>query len=142
MIRKDFVNRKVSLIQNDLIKLSELSNYSLDEVVQDFLKATTVERLLERIINRAIDINQHIVAEVVNNGEPPRDYTETFLKLAEFGVYPKEFAEKISKSVATRNILAHDYDKVDYSLIYESIKDCLGDYTAYCDYILGFSEKV
>lgn len=71
----------------------------------------------------------------------PKDYKETFLSLVEYKVFPKEFADEISKSVGTRNALAHEYDEVDHSMIYSSMKDCLKDYHQYCQYILDFLEK-
>lgn len=68
----------------------------------------------------------------------PENYKETFVKLSEYEIYSRDFAKKILKSVGKRNILIHEYDKVDYSSIYDSIKDCLRDYHKYCDYILDF----
>lgn len=142
MIRKDFIQRKISLIQDDLAKLSKLADFTIKEVAVDFMKQATVERLLERIISRAIDINEHLIAELAQKDiAPPKDYKETFLKLAELHVCPINFAEQISKSVGTRNILVHEYDKVDYAAIYHSIKDCLRDYHKYLEYILEFLEK-
>ena len=130
---------KVSLIEEELERLKEFSGFSFQEIASDFKKQAIIERLLERIINRAIDINQHLIAETLPEEiQSPKSYRETFLKLAEIGVYPQEFAENISKSVGTRNVLVHDYNNVDYSKIYSSIKDCLRDYHQYCDYILKF----
>jgi len=63
------------------------------------------------------------------------------LKLAELKVYPEKFAQEISKSVGTRNILIHEYNNVDYDKIYSSISDCLKDYHRYCGYILKFLEN-
>ncbi|PIZ00454.1 hypothetical protein COY62_02465 [bacterium (Candidatus Howlettbacteria) CG_4_10_14_0_8_um_filter_40_9] len=140
MVKKDFINRKVSLIQDDLVKLAKLEEFSIEELSKDYLKSAALERILERIINRAIDINQHICAELEKE-EPPRDYRDTFLKLSSLKIYPDKFAIEISKSVATRNILVHDYDKVDYALVHSSIKDCIKDYTKYIDYILRFLKK-
>jgi len=142
MINKNFVKRKISLIQDEMIKLSDLAKYTIDEIAKDFVKQAATERVLERIITRAIDINQHIIVETKDkNVSPPKDYKETFTSLADVGVYDKSFAEEISKSVGTRNILVHEYDKVDYSKIYSSMGDCLRDYNKYCDYILKFLEK-
>lgn len=136
-IRKELILRKISLIQDDLEKLSTLKDYSLDEIMADFLKQATVERLLERIISRTIDINEHIIAESSSSEiSPPKNYRETFLLLADMGIYPKSFAEEIAKSVGTRNLLIHEYDKIDYQKIYQSINDCLKDYHKYIDYIL------
>lgn len=142
MLNEDFIYRKISLIEDELSRLKEFSQYSFNEIVSDFRKQAVVERLLERIITRAIDINQHIIKELADEStSPPKTYKETFLKLADFGIYPQEFAEQISKSVGTRNILVHDYNTVDYSKIYSSISDCLKDYHQYCEYILKFLEK-
>ena len=142
MIKKDFIKRKITLIQDEMIKLSDLAKYTIDEVAKDFVKQAAVERILERIIARAIDINQHIVAESEKkNISAPTDYKETFTALVDLGVYDKNFAEEISKSVGTRNMLAHEYDKMDYSKVYNSMGDCLRDYNKYCEYILKFLEK-
>jgi len=46
-IRKDLVERKISLIQDDLEKLSRLKDFSLNEIVSDFMKQAMVELLLE-----------------------------------------------------------------------------------------------
>ena len=142
MIKKDFVKRKITLIQDEMVKLSDLAKYTIDEVAKDFVKQAAVERILERIIARAIDINQHIVAESGDkNTSAPKDYKETFTALVDIGVYDNNFAQEISKSVGTRNMLVHEYDKADYSRVYNSIGDCLRDYNRYCEYILKFLEK-
>lgn len=136
------MQRKISLIQNDLVHLSELGKFSLNEIASDFVKQAAVERMLERIINRAIDINSHIIKEASNPGiASPKDYTETFLTLARLGVYSEELGISIAKSVGTRNVLVHEYDEVDNKKIYSSIDDCLRDYHAYIENLLKFLER-
>ena len=137
MVNKEFTKSKIELIQKELINLEKLSHYDLQEIMGDFLKQNTLERILEKIIMRAIDINQHLIAELSEKEiESPKSYKETFIKLVELEIYPREFAENISKSVGTRNILIHEYDAIDYSRIYSCVKDCLRDYEKYCEYIL------
>jgi uncharacterized protein YutE (UPF0331/DUF86 family) len=97
MLRRDFVERKLSLIQDDLVKLAALAHFTFDEIAGDYVKQAALERILERIISRAIDINEHLIAAVGGKDtSPPKDYRETFLHLAEFKVYPKDFAEEIA----------------------------------------------
>ena len=142
MLDKDFITRKVSLIQDDLVNLSGLAEFTLDQVVSDFMKQATLERLLERIINRSIDINRHIISELKNEKiSSPKDYRETFLILGQLGVFSETFAKEISKSIGTRNILTHEYDKTDQTLVYDSIGNCLRDYNEYCKSVLEFLEK-
>ena len=136
MPNKEFIKNKIKFIQNELEKLSMFSNFSLQEIVSDYSRHTLVERILERIINDALGINQHIIAE--SDQEAPNDYKETFSALSKMDIFPAEFAAEISKSVGLRNILVHNYHKLDEEIFYHSIKNCLTDYTKYCDYILKF----
>src|SRR3989304_4816321 len=143
MIRKDFVRRKISLIQDELAHLVELSRFSFNEIVSDFVKQSAMERILERVISRAIDVNNHLIAELATKDtSPPKDFKETFMRMADIGVYPVGFAGQISRSVGTRNIRDDEYDKVDYQKLYVSVSDCLRDYHQYCEYILGLLDKM
>lgn len=142
MLNKNFIRRKIDLIQNELTYLIPLKDYTFEELSKDFMNQAAVERILERVINRAIDINQHLIAELSDlKTEPPLDYKETFLRLTDFEIYNKDFAENISRSVGTRNKLAHEYDKINKEKIYTSVHDCLEDYTKYCEHILNFLKK-
>lgn len=142
MINNDFVQRKITLIQEDLGNFSSFVQYSFDEIAKDYVKQAATERFLERVINRAIDINQHLIAELATEKtSAPLTYTDTFLRLSDFGIYSQKFAEEISKSAGTRNKLVHEYDATDPQKIYLSIGDCLRDYHQYCEYVLKFISK-
>ncbi|MEK7209021.1 MAG: DUF86 domain-containing protein [Patescibacteria group bacterium] len=143
MIRKELVQRKIGLIQNELAHLESFKDLTFDQIAADYVKQAAVERMLERIITRALDINNHLInALATKETVPPKDYRETFQRLADLKIYPPEFVQEVSKSVGTRNILAHEYDQVDYRKIYDSIADCLRDYHQYCQYILDFIKNL
>ena len=44
MLDKNFIIRKIKLIQEDLSHLEEFSRYSFDEIVKDYQKMAVVER--------------------------------------------------------------------------------------------------
>lgn len=140
MLKRQFIKRKITLIQEELGHLEKLGKFSFQKIAQDHFLQSALERILEKIIMRAVDINQHILVESESKKiSAPKDYTESFLFLGNIDVYPKKFAENISKSAGTRNALVHDYDEaIDYERIYNSIDDCLKDYVQYCEYILAF----
>lgn len=141
MLRKNFIKRKIKLIQDDLDKLSELKKFSFKEISGDFYKLAALERLLERIIVRAIDINEHIILEAGTN-EEIKGYRDTFIILAKFKVYSKKFASEIAKSAGLRNAIVHEYDNLDLSLIYKSVKEALEQYFKYCKYILKYINNI
>ena len=138
MVDKEFVHRKISLIEEELMRLIEFENLTLDQVAQDYKSQAIVERILERVITRAIDINQHLIAELGGTLRTIRSYRETFLRLADLGVYSKDFAQKVAPCAGLRNVLVHDYNNIDQELVHKSIQSAIQDFNEYAKYILSF----
>jgi uncharacterized protein YutE (UPF0331/DUF86 family) len=136
-----FIRRKIKLIQEDLSELDDLAHYSFDEITKDHIKYLAVERLLEKIIMRAIDINQHMIAELGRGDERVRGYEDTFYTLSQFGIYGEKFAKEIAPSAGLRNRLVHEYNNTRQEIIYKSVGEAIGQYVKYCDSILKFMEK-
>src|SRR4030042_5398919 len=93
-----FIRRKIKLIQEDLSELDRLAHYSFDEISRDRIKFLALERLLEKIIMRAIDINQHMIAELGRGDERVRGYEDTFYILSHLGIITEEFGKQIAPS--------------------------------------------
>lgn len=141
MLNHAFIQRKIKLIQEDLGRLAPLAKFSFDTLAKDPIKYSAAERLLERIITRAIDINRHCTAELGKGDEATRTYEDTFLRLADLGIYPERFAKEIAPSAGLRNVLVHEYDEVNRRLVFQSIGKALAQYTKYCDYLLKLLKK-
>lgn len=139
MLNKNFIKNKIGFIQKELNELIKYKDFSFDEIAKSFEKHTIVERIIERIVNDAIDINQHIIKE--NQLELPNDFKGGFLKLKDLNIYSEKFADEISQSAGLRNIITHQYRDLDEKIFYNSIKDCLEQYNQYCDFILKYLEK-
>jgi uncharacterized protein YutE (UPF0331/DUF86 family) len=138
MLDTIFITRKIKLIQEELSRLEGLSHYSFSEISDDFLKLYTVERVLEKIIMRAIDINQHIISEIGIGDEIIRGYEDTFYALSKLGLYSEDFAKEIAPSAGLRNRLVHEYNDTKDEIIYKSVKDAIIQYSKYCRQILKF----
>lgn len=141
MIDHQMVKNKVDAILTDLNQLKEFESYTFDQVAKDYRTHKIVERIIEVVVNEAIDINQHLIVKS-GQGKLPFDFKESFLLLVKIGVYPEEFATKIADSVGIRNILVHQYRKLDEQIFYASINDCLTQYTQYCRYITQYLESI
>ena len=141
MLDKNFIIRKIKLIQEELSHLEGFSQYSLEEIIKDYGKTAATERFLEKIITRAIDINQHIIANLAKGTEKIKGYEDTFLVLSELNIYPEEFAKEIAPSAGLRNRLVHEYNDLDQKIVYHSVKQALEQYAKYCKYILNYVES-
>jgi uncharacterized protein YutE (UPF0331/DUF86 family) len=141
MLNKDFIFRKIKLIQEDLARLEPLGHLAFNELAKDSVSYAATERMLERIVTRAIDLNRHVIAELGVGNEKVRTYEETFSALAVLGVYPPDFAALIAPSAGLRNILVHEYDEIDPKKVYVSVGKALEQYSRYCDFLLKFLDK-
>ena len=93
---KDIIFRKLDQLTAELQKLKNLTAFTLKEYISDFTKSYTGERILEKIVGIAIDINTHII---VSLGEKvPDTYYESFIFLSKFDIYSLEFAKDIAGS--------------------------------------------
>jgi uncharacterized protein YutE (UPF0331/DUF86 family) len=140
MIRPEFVRRKLQLMADDLGVLVRYQEETLESLTGDVVKLATVERLIERIVTRAIDVNEHLISELADPEQRAArlSYRDTFLMLAPLNVYSKGFAEQIARSAGLRNILVHEYNDADRAILHGSIKTCLRDYYAYIQQVTGF----
>lgn len=141
MVRREFVRRKLHLIAEDLGRLLEFRDDSLEALTADFVRMAAVERLLERIVMRAIDVNEHLIGELASGREDRTTrltYRETFVRLADLGIYPREFADRIARSAGLRNILVHDYNDVDRTIVHSAIGSCLEEYRRYVEAVDAF----
>ena len=139
MLDKDFIKMKIEYIQRDLNHLEPMAKLTINKVAQNDIQYAALKNFLMEIIGRAIDINEHIIAE--KGGEKlksPLKYRETFLRLTKMGILPENFAQEIAKSAGFRNAIVHDYNNIDKYITYQSVKDAISQYTQYCNYILGF----
>ena len=143
MINKDFVKRKLFLNQAELERLQEFEQITINEITKDLGKHAACERYLERLIGRAIDINQHLIAEKgnVNTNLGAMRYRDTFLALTKLGVYPEDFARKIAPSAGLRNALVHEYNNINPEILRKSICEAVSEFNDYAKYILSFIEK-
>lgn len=141
MLDKDFVKRKITFIEKELMVLTKYKDMTFEETAENFEIQAVVERMLERIITRTIDINKHILAEMGGHLAPVTKYRETFLRISELGVYSKDFAEKLVPSAGLRNALVHDYNNIDKSVLQKSIGEAIKEFNEYGKYVLQFIDK-
>ena len=139
MIDEDIVHERITRIQAYIEELRPFLSMNYPEYMNDSRNYRTVERVIQLIVDTAVEINDHILS---GSGElPPGDYKQSFTDLLKLGLGPQEFIEHISKSAGMRNILVHEYTNVDAQRVYESIDLAANEYAQYCKAILEFLEK-
>ena len=113
------ITRKAKFIQEDLNRLSQYSHISLAAYLKDYDTQLKVERLLEKIVGRVIDINYHLLK--TKHQFIPIDYFDSFLDLANYQEIPRDLANQLAPAAGLRNALAHEYDYLDPQKVHAAI---------------------
>ena len=136
MIDPVLIIRKINLIAADLKALAPCAELSLQAYLKEPVNEVAVERYLERIIGRMIDINYHIVTEL--GDPPPKDYFESFTMMGRTGDLPVKFSRTIAQAAGLRNRLVHEYNDLDPQKVYQAMKEALQNIRRYIEHVHGF----
>lgn len=140
MIDPELVTRKINLVAKDLKALGPYAQMTLEAYLSEPVHEVAVERYLERIIGRMIDINYHLVTGLGH--PPPKDYFESFTELGTIGVLPLEFSRNISRAAGLRNRIVHEYDEVDEVKIFAALQEALRDIPVYIEHVHRFLQTL
>lgn len=112
----EVVKRKLELLVQYLEDLRKHRNITYDEFLD---KHYEIERILELLIETASNIVFHLVVQ--KDKVPPSTYRSAFLRAGELFIISEPLAQELAKAAGLRNVLAHEYDKIDYERIYKTI---------------------
>ncbi|HAH96390.1 MAG TPA: DUF86 domain-containing protein [Firmicutes bacterium] len=125
MVNKDVIKQRLSQLSNSLNKVEKFQHMSLEEFLHDDIAQDVVEYNLFIIINMMIDIAAHIVVD--DNLGNPETLGEAFSILNKKNYLDDNEAETYRKMTGLRNILAHEYLKIDKKIIYNVLQTNLVD---------------
>lgn len=130
----DLINFKIKELQKNLILLKQVSfDINKDNLKQDMLKYWGIERGLQICVECVIDIANIIIS--TTDLDKPDSYRETILTLFRLGILPEKFAKQIVGMASFRNILVHDYLRVDEDVIIDVLKNKLDDFAKFINYV-------
>ena len=122
----EVLNKKLSLMTMYLNDLMPYKDISFENFME---KHYEIERLLELLVMTASDIVFHLISA---KGEPaPTSYKAAFLRAGEMGIISEDLSRSLALSAGLRNILVHEYEEIDYSLVHKSIPVAIRDFTVF-----------
>ena len=139
MVDKEVIESLCISIRGSLKELSDAQDIDWNKFVKDNRSRRFVERLLQIAIEAMIDIGHHIISD--EGFREPQSYRDVFKVLTENGILSEDDLPKYEKIASFRNILVHQYEKIDDSIVYGIFKNNLRDLEEYVAYILSWLEK-
>ena len=94
---------------------------------------------LLRVVQICVDIASHVISQL--NLKTPLTMADTFSELHESEIISAEVAERMIKSISFRNISVHQYQDIDWNIVYWIITSNLDDFRKFAKEILSWANQ-
>lgn len=132
----DKINMRLEKLQEYVSVLKTLQGTTAQELQKDINKRAKAERFLQLSCEVVIDIAELLISDL--RLRTPATARETIEILGEEGILEKEFAKQFAPMTGFRNILVHDYLKIDYEQVADKINNKLKDFNIFAKQIAKY----
>ncbi|NWF75438.1 MAG: DUF86 domain-containing protein [Nitrospirae bacterium] len=129
MVDKLLLGRKLAQIETYLGQIREYSKISVNAYKNDWKVQRIVERTLQILIELCIDIANHLISD--KGMRLPTSYADTFKVLAENRILNKNLFKSMEKMAKFRNVVVHQYEKIEPSIVVSILHKNLEDFEKY-----------
>jgi uncharacterized protein YutE (UPF0331/DUF86 family) len=120
VVKKEVFEARLERVREYLDILDSVLKFDERIFLSDPFIYSTAERNLHLIIEALIDIGNHVISD---RGYPkPETYAEVFRILRDRDVISENLFNQIDGMTSFRNLLVHDYLKIDRKQIYQLLK--------------------
>jgi uncharacterized protein YutE (UPF0331/DUF86 family) len=132
VIEEAVVLRKLTVLSDCLRELSQV-DASTSALSSNTMVRAAVERWLQVAIEACLDVAYHIVSD---NGWTPVDTGRAaFASLASHNILDPDLARRLGRAAGLRNLLVHDYARIDLEALARVVKEDLNDLRTFSDRI-------
>jgi len=125
MVDHDLIIAKAGLVQKHINRIRSKGGKDMKLFLEDQDLQDIISFNLHTAIQNCIDIAAHIISE--KGLGVPGSVSEMFYTLEENGFLSAETTEKMIKAVGLRNLLVHEYGKIDLKRVFKVIHEDIGD---------------
>lgn len=139
---KEAYNKIISKLQ----KLDEYVNYlremqkvNKNQFVEDYHFFGLAERYLQLSIEVLLDVGKLLI--VIKGLKRPEENQEIFSALCDKKIISEKLASNLIGIANFRNILVHDYEKIDREIVYNKLKNNIVDFENFKKETLDYVSK-
>lgn len=134
MIDTFWIREKLLSSKKYWSKLKEIISKTSEDLETDIDLQLKAERIFEILSQILLDICTHIIAH--SKEPPPQTYSDCMKKLGNLNVITPQTAEKATSLVKMRNIVVHQYDTINYRLLFKGLCELYEDFQQFQKEIL------
>ena len=139
---KEAYNKIISKLQklDEYIKyLKEVQKINKNQFVEDYHFFGLAERYLQLSIEILLDVGKLLI--VIKGLKRPEENQEIFSALRDEKIISEKLADNLIGVANFRNILVHDYEKIDREIVYEKLRNNPDDFENFKKEIVGYVNK-
>lgn len=130
MVESEVIIKRLSYLDEYLRDLTEVEkNTSWQQFQADKVTRRYVERTLHMAIEACIDISNHIIS--YEGYREPTNNKDVFQVLYEHNIIDELLNEHLQKMAQFRNIIVHDYIRLQPEIVYSILQKHLSDIVKY-----------
>ena len=129
MVDHDLIIAKAAAVKKHIKRIAHKRGTRLEAFKNDIDRQDIVLFNLQMAIQNCVDIAAHIVGD--EGFGVPDNTTELFYLLEENGYLPREIAEKMARAVGFRNLMVHEYARIDIEQVYVFANENTNDLNGY-----------
>ena len=129
MVDRELILAKASSVKRHLERVNKKGNVDLHTFLGDTDCQEIVLFNLQMAIQNCIDIATHIISE--EGYGVPGSYSEMFYILEENNYLSSDTTEKMIKAVGLRNLIVHEYIKIELTQIFSTVQNDMNDIIKY-----------
>lgn len=139
VIDREGIVTRLRRLGNSVAELRDLCPATLEEYVGNRRLQRNCERELQIAIQCVLDIGSHIIAE--ETLESPEELKDIFAVLGSSNILPQAFASRLEPMAGFRNILVHDYLRIDHAKVYAALTRGLDDLLEFARYVQAWLDR-
>lgn len=125
MVKREVVLARLGKLNEYISFLNNIGKYSKEEYAKDPFVYGSTERFLHLAIECVLDISNHVISDM--RFRKPDNNRDVFEVLFENKIIDKNIKNNLCNMAGFRNILVHDYIKLDREIVYDIIINNLVD---------------
>ena len=136
MVKRDIVLSRVDKLKEYINFLENIKDYSKEDYERNPLVYGSSERFLHLAIECVLDIGNHIISDM--RYRKPDSNRDIFQVLFENSILDETMKDNLCNMASFRNILVHDYLKLNRAMIYDIIQTNLCDLKKFINIIVEY----
>lgn len=133
------IEEKLESLRRCVVRVRDKTPDTLEALLSEVDLQDVLVLNLTRAVQLCVDIGSHLLSE--SGANAPATMAETFVSLEEMGVIGADTSRAMRQAVGFRNLAVHQYEGIDWQIVWEICHKGPDDLRRFCAEVSGFLES-